>query len=45
MFGFRKGIVVIIDADMKVSAQCKIAARRVIQMLGLISRNVAHKEK
>ena len=45
MFCFRKGIGVIMNADVKVSAQCRIAARKVIQMLGLISRNVAHKEK
>ncbi|WP_133434224.1 RNA-directed DNA polymerase, partial [Aeromicrobium phragmitis] len=40
-----KDLGVIISADMKVSEQCGIAASKGNQMLGLIRRNIAYKEK
>ena len=40
-----KGLEVTISADMKVSEQCGIAASKGNQILGLIRRNIAYKEK
>ena len=37
--------VPIIQADLKVSEQCGIAARKGIQLLGMIRRNIAYREK
>ena len=34
-----------ISADIKVSEQCGIAAAKVNQILGLITRNIVYKEK
>ena len=40
-----KDLGVTISADMNVSEQCGIAASKGNQILGLIRRNIAHKEK
>ena len=40
-----KNLRVIISADMKVSEQCGIAASKSNQIIGLIRRNITHKEK
>ena len=41
-----KGLVVTMNANMKVSEQCRIAASRGInQVLGMIQRNITYKEK
>ena len=40
-----KHLGVTISADMKVSEQCGIAASKGNQILGLIRRNITHKEK
>ena len=40
-----KDIGVIIQADMKVSEQCGIAARKGNRLLGMISRNITYREK
>ena len=39
------GLRLIINADMKVSEQCGIAAAKENQILGLIRRNIVYKEK
>ena len=33
------------NANMKISEQCRIAASKVNQVLGMIRRNITHKEK
>ena len=40
-----KDIWVIVSSDMKVSEQCGIAARKGNQILGLIRRNIAYRDK
>ena len=40
-----KDLRITISADMKVSEQCGIAASKGNQILGLIRRNITHKEK
>ena len=40
-----KDLGITISADMKVSEQCGIAASKGNQILGLIRRNITHKEK
>ena len=40
-----KDVGVIISSDMKVSEQCGIAARKGNQILGLIRRNIAYRDK
>ena len=40
-----KDLGVTISADMKVSEQCGIATLKGNQILGLIRRNITHKEK
>ena len=40
-----KNLGITISADMKVSEQCAIAASNINQILGLITKNIIHKEK
>ena len=40
-----KDIDVVIQADLKVSEQCGIAARKGNQLLGMIRRNITYREK
>ena len=40
-----KDVGVIVSSDMKVSEQCGIAARKLNQILGLIRRNIAYRDK
>ena len=40
-----KDLGVIINANMKVSEQCRIAAFEVNQIIGMIRRNVTYKER
>ena len=40
-----KDLGVTINADMKVSEQCRIAASKGNQILGMIRRNITYKEK
>ena len=39
------GLVVTMNANMKVSEQCRIAASKGNQVLGMIQRNITYKEK
>ena len=43
--GKKKDLGVTMNADMKVSEQCRIAASKGNQVLGMIRRNITHKEK
>ena len=40
-----KDLVVTMNANMKVSEQCRIAASKGNQVLGMIRRNITYKEK
>ena len=40
-----KDVGVVVSSDMKVSEQCGIAARKGNQILGLIRRNIAYRDK
>ena len=40
-----KDLGVTINANMKISEQCRIAASKGNQVLGMIRRNITHKEK
>ena len=40
-----KDVGVVLSSDMKVSEQCSIAARKGTQILGLIRRNIAYRDK
>ena len=40
-----KDVGVVVSSDMKVSKQCGIAARKGNQILGLIRRNIAYRDK
>ena len=40
-----KDLGVTMDANMKVSEQCRIAASKANQVLGMIRRNITYKEK
>ena len=42
--GKEKDLVATMNANMKVSEQCKIAASKGIEVLGMIRRNITHKE-